>query len=147
MCKLLCKWTVLGFLTVLLFGPLMGLLATVLPFALLGFAIWAPVHILMHGRRSPAWQILARTRAVGERAAAAVRYCGGPLRLFALEVLSGAALGALLVLLTATDASPKGPEIAAGLGLGAAVGFLVVLAGLKARHQAALGYTAEESGT
>jgi hypothetical protein len=147
MCKLVCKWTFLGFVTVLFIGPLLALVASLLPFALLGCGLWAGVHVLLHGRRSPVWRAGLRAQAVYlgatgavsqslSHVAGAVCAFGRPLKVIALEVLSGCLLGLLVVLLRATEAAPARGEVFAGVALGGVVGLLVAVAGLRGGQRA-----------
>jgi hypothetical protein len=144
----------LGFLTLLLIGPVLAVVATavavvaaVLPFILLGLAVWFPLQRWLCGRRPPSWHRLPRVKAAWQRTAGAVRrhgsQVGDTLRAsgrtvaaFSLEVLSGAALGALLGLLRSPEGSVSALAILAGAGLGALVGVLVALARVRAWRRA-----------
>jgi hypothetical protein len=154
MMRKLILWAFLGFMAILFVGPVIAAVATLLPFALLGFCIWLPVHLFHNGRRSRAWPYVERARqrcvrtaeAVGAASVSLVRdrcQAGVSIRsvvrrlgAFLVETLSGAGVGALLVLLAEPEHVPPGPLVVVGALVGGLVGVLVALSRLRATQPA-----------
>jgi hypothetical protein len=148
-------WAGLGFFGILFVGPVVAVVAAVLPFVLLGFLIWLPIHLVSAGPDSRAWPSLGRARQECRRTAAALyrasaavaegcrpgetlRAAGRVLGTVLLEAFCGAAVGAVLGLLSDLDRAHNDPPPAAVVGalLGAAVGVLVGLSRLRAAQPA-----------
>jgi hypothetical protein len=69
----------LGFAVVVLAGPLIGILATILPFVLIGFVAWCLIQLVHSGPRAT-WQMLRETGRVA--GAATVKVAHGFGRVF-----------------------------------------------------------------
>jgi hypothetical protein len=125
---------VLGFIAVQLAKPLLTVALMVLAFALVGFLLWLPIHSLVFGRQAPVRQGLDQGQALSRRALTGLRIgwarvAGWAVALApaALEIVSGAVLGSLLVW---AHIGQRAETESLGFGAlaGAAVGGLVVLA-------------------
>jgi hypothetical protein len=134
--------TVLGFLVVVLSGPLLTILGVLLPFALVGLLVWVPYRLFAEARQGglPAVQ---RTAGQALRNVAAVPFWAVG-RLLALvsfvvravfgligfvlglgiRVGAGAAIGAILGVIGSLEYQDPQVRVPAGALIGAAVGLL-----------------------
>jgi hypothetical protein len=135
-------WVPLGFAGVLFLGPMLALVAAVLPFAFLGFVIWLPLHLLSHSGRCQQWPpveqarqrclrvrdaVLRATYRVGE----SLQQAGRRLGAFVQEGFSGAAVGGVLALVRDPEHAPSALTVLAGVTLGGLLGILVALSHLR----------------
>jgi len=105
--------TLIGFLVITLAGPIFALLGVILPFALVGFLVWAVVRGIMLGPVVVGRIIGNTARAVGRTAVALPLW-------FARRVRSGIGLLGRLVMSAAGVIFP----VAAGAAVGAILGML-----------------------
>ena len=135
-------FTLIGFLVIVLAGPMLTLIGMLIPFALVGFLVWLPFHFLKIGRVG-GWAAVRDTAKKGLLKIAAVpvwlashivygalwllRTAFGLVRFIlgiVLPVLGGAFVGALLGLMGGIEYHDADVRIPAGALLGAAIGLL-----------------------
>jgi hypothetical protein len=137
--------SVLGFLAMVLLGPVLAILGVMLSFAVLGLVVWVPIRVLMFGRPLE-WDRWGQTGkkycgavfrgcnrissqfhsgggVVLEKASAAGRFLGTILR----ETACGALVGAMLGLLQGAQGSFQPRTVGLGVLIGAGVGAFVAL--------------------
>jgi hypothetical protein len=148
----LCVLAVFGFLAIALAGPILALFSVVLCFALLGFLLWLPFHLLVHGRASnwtpglekvrccarwggeAAWAACHGVMRVGGQMQSTIRGTASVVGAFLLEMISGALVG---VMLAVTCAAPQGVTphaVALAAAVGGVVGVLVVVSRMRPGH-------------
>src|SRR5262249_54610298 len=107
-------WTLVGFLVIVLFGPILTLIGVLLPFALVGFLVWLVIRGIMLGPQAAGRAIGRTARTVFQTVTAVPRWIATRLGAFvarvgrmvwggirfvsgiALPMLAGGFLGALL---------------------------------------------------
>jgi hypothetical protein len=156
----------LGFLSLLLIGPFLALVsvclslivvgfALLIPFAMIGLLVWVPFHTLCRGQRIPWEKVRETTKGLVHALivvpfTVGVHFCSGTLRFgqatadkvyrvagIALEMLSGALLGALLMAIAAHDAPDAAFQIVMAALIGAVIGALVGTGQAKPEKDAA----------
>jgi hypothetical protein len=143
--KLVCL-AVIGFLVVVLIGPILALLGVLISFALIGLLVWLPIRTLLYGKpfdwakvkavsRKYGGAVFGRCHHVADQALAhghpvleKVQAAGRFVALVFRETVCGALVGALLAVLRVPEASFHIKLVLLGAGIGALVGAVVALA-------------------
>lgn len=140
-----CVLALYGFLAIVLAGPILTVVFTLLSFALVGFVLWLPCHALLHGRRDSVEKFKAFVRRGGAvlsgACAATVRACrevhatvrgtASFLGSVLLESLSGAVVAVLLVTACWPQQAVTPAAVSLAALFGAAAGVLVVLSRVR----------------
>jgi hypothetical protein len=137
--------TLLGFLVVILIGPILTVLGVVLPFALVGLLVYIPYRMLVAGKQG-GWPAVRETGRKALRTAAAFPiWLGERMVAFSSFVVrtafrlvgtmvglvfavgAGAAIGATLGLIGGMEYHDAEMRVPAGALIGASVGFIVMV--------------------
>ena len=135
----------IGFLVVVLIGPILAMLGVLVSFAFIGLVVWLPIRTLLYGKPFEWHQVREASRrcggavwggwnrlaggAVGEGnlVLEKVQATGRVLAAIVREAACGALVGALLGMVVGPDGSDPPPSMLIGAGFGAMLGILVAL--------------------
>jgi hypothetical protein len=135
----------IGFLVVVLAGPILAMLGVLVSFALIGLLVWMPIRTMLYGKPFEWSQVKAVSRKLGtpvwagchritggalghgkpvlEKVQATGRFLGMIFR----EAACGALVGALLGMVLGPESSVPSQPALLGAGLGALLGTLVAV--------------------
>jgi hypothetical protein len=134
--------TLIGFLAVILAGPILTVIGVLLPFALIGFLVWAPVKLLVVAKNGGWPAVRATTHRVAHGVLAVpvwtIYHLGAGLKYVVLSVfgligflggiilptIAGAFLGAVLGLVGGMNHNDADVRIPAGAVIGGSIGLV-----------------------
>jgi uncharacterized membrane protein len=134
----LALWTLIGFVVLVLLGPILTVVGVALPFAIVGFLVWLAFRAVVSGPRAVGRTVgqtagaIFRTIAavphwVGVQLAAAIRFATRTVRgavAMLFPVVTGAFLGGLLGAIGGMQHHDADFRVPAGVVIGAGVGLL-----------------------